>query len=100
MSELTDAAVIATARQEETEAHKNQLLQDVEELSRTNDSLQESMRQIEQSFSGNLSRALAEQRGDIGEQQQFYSKLVGELNRKVREAEAIRCEHFDSSPWL
>jgi hypothetical protein len=93
-NELTDAAVNATVLQEEIEAQKNQLLKDVGELSRTNESLQESMRQMEQSFAGSLSRALAEQRGDIGEQQQFYSKLVGELNRKVRDAEETRCENF------
>ena len=45
-----------------------------------------------ENLSRELMRSFEKERGDLDEQSQFYSKMVGELNRKLRTAEVILCD--------
>ena len=90
-SELADAVERAKTEQADAAAANRELSEELEAITRDNGLLKQSMCQMEESFTNNLTLALEQQRGDLGEQSQFYSKMVGELNRKLREAEAVRC---------
>jgi hypothetical protein len=45
-----------------------------------------------ENLSQDLMRSFDKEKGDLGEQSQFYSKMVGELHRKLRTTEVILCD--------
>jgi len=67
-----------------------ELRDEQQKLKNENAGLQRNIVAVEGRLSADLARSLEQQRDDIGEQTQFYSKMVGELNRKVRAEEEQR----------